>query len=250
MILPIVVEHLPRALPRRAAGAEGRRARARHDALGDGARRRLSVRARRHRRRDDPRPRPRGRRGDRRHAGDRRARRPSARTSSRPATRSRARSPRPTRASDATARSRRSSTSRLILLVFSLVDEPARAVDRAPRRATPGVVGARERCRPRSVPQRAARQAAAAARRQPRDGARRLARGRARDRASSAIVVWSVARRGASALNLDLLTKTPVQFASPDVKQGLANAFVGTLVIVGARHRDGAARSGSSSRST
>ncbi len=47
------------------------------------------------------------------------------------------------------------------------------------------------------------------------------------------IVVFSVARNGASALNLDLLTKTPVQFAPPGVRQGLANAFVGSLVIVG-----------------
>jgi phosphate transport system permease protein len=47
------------------------------------------------------------------------------------------------------------------------------------------------------------------------------------------IVVWSVAKRGASQLNLDLLTKTPVSFAIGNVKQGLANAFVGSLVIVG-----------------
>jgi phosphate transport system permease protein len=47
------------------------------------------------------------------------------------------------------------------------------------------------------------------------------------------IVVWSVARRGASELNLDLLTKTPVPFAIGNVKQGLANAFVGSLVLVG-----------------
>ena len=47
------------------------------------------------------------------------------------------------------------------------------------------------------------------------------------------IVIYSVARRGAGALNLDLLTKTPVQFALGPVKQGLANAFAGTLVIVG-----------------
>jgi phosphate transport system permease protein len=46
------------------------------------------------------------------------------------------------------------------------------------------------------------------------------------------IVVWSVARRGAGALNLDLLTKTPVQFSLVPVKQGLANAFAGSLVIV------------------
>jgi phosphate transport system permease protein len=47
------------------------------------------------------------------------------------------------------------------------------------------------------------------------------------------IVVWSVARRGAPALNLDLLTKTPVSFSLTPVKQGIANAFVGSLVIVG-----------------
>jgi len=47
------------------------------------------------------------------------------------------------------------------------------------------------------------------------------------------VVVWSVARRGAGALNLDLLTKTPVQFSLTPVKQGLANAFAGSLVIVG-----------------
>jgi phosphate transport system permease protein len=47
------------------------------------------------------------------------------------------------------------------------------------------------------------------------------------------VVVWSVAQRGAGALNLDLITKTPVQFSLTPVKQGLANAFAGTLVIVG-----------------
>ena len=47
------------------------------------------------------------------------------------------------------------------------------------------------------------------------------------------IVVWSVAKRGASELNLDLLTKAPVPFAIGNVTQGLANAFVGSLVIVG-----------------
>jgi phosphate transport system permease protein len=47
------------------------------------------------------------------------------------------------------------------------------------------------------------------------------------------IVVWSVARRGAGALNLDLLTKSPVQFSLTPVRQGLANAFAGSLVIVG-----------------
>jgi phosphate transport system permease protein len=47
------------------------------------------------------------------------------------------------------------------------------------------------------------------------------------------VVVWSVAKRGASALNLDFLTKTPVPFAIGPVHQGLANAFVGTFVLVG-----------------
>jgi phosphate transport system permease protein len=47
------------------------------------------------------------------------------------------------------------------------------------------------------------------------------------------IVVWSVAKRGASELNLDLLTKPAVPFAIGNVTQGLVNAFVGSLVIVG-----------------
>ncbi len=47
------------------------------------------------------------------------------------------------------------------------------------------------------------------------------------------IVVWSVAKRGASALNLDLITKNPVPFSFTPVKQGLANAFAGSLVLVG-----------------
>jgi phosphate transport system permease protein len=47
------------------------------------------------------------------------------------------------------------------------------------------------------------------------------------------VVVWSVAQRGGSALNLDLFTKAQQAFAGPHVKQGLANAFAGTLVIVG-----------------
>ena len=47
------------------------------------------------------------------------------------------------------------------------------------------------------------------------------------------IVIFSVARKGLSALNLDLLTKTQLQFAPPNVSQGLANAFVGSLIIVG-----------------
>jgi phosphate transport system permease protein len=47
------------------------------------------------------------------------------------------------------------------------------------------------------------------------------------------VVVWSVARRGAGALNLDLITKDPVPFAFGPVKQGLANAFAGSFVLVG-----------------
>jgi phosphate transport system permease protein len=47
------------------------------------------------------------------------------------------------------------------------------------------------------------------------------------------IVVWSVAKRGLSELNLNLLTKPDVPFASAGVPTGLANAFAGTLVMVG-----------------
>jgi phosphate transport system permease protein len=47
------------------------------------------------------------------------------------------------------------------------------------------------------------------------------------------VVVWSVASRGWGALGLDLLTKEPVQFSLGPTRQGLANAFAGSLVIVG-----------------
>jgi phosphate transport system permease protein len=47
------------------------------------------------------------------------------------------------------------------------------------------------------------------------------------------VVVWSVAKRGASELNLDLITKPQVTFPLPGVESGLANAFVGSLVVVG-----------------
>lgn len=47
------------------------------------------------------------------------------------------------------------------------------------------------------------------------------------------VVVFSVARKGASELNLNLLTKPPIQFSLTNAPQGLANAFAGTLVIVG-----------------
>jgi phosphate transport system permease protein len=49
------------------------------------------------------------------------------------------------------------------------------------------------------------------------------------------VVVWSVAKRGASELNLDLLTKPQNAAAEflPNIHQGLANAFAGSLIIVG-----------------
>jgi phosphate transport system permease protein len=47
------------------------------------------------------------------------------------------------------------------------------------------------------------------------------------------IVVWSVARKGWSELNLDLITKNPIPFSLTNAPQGLSNAFAGTLVIVG-----------------
>lgn len=47
------------------------------------------------------------------------------------------------------------------------------------------------------------------------------------------VMVYSVAARGASHLNLDLFTKSAQPFAAPGTRQGLANAFAGTLVIVG-----------------
>jgi phosphate transport system permease protein len=49
------------------------------------------------------------------------------------------------------------------------------------------------------------------------------------------VVVWSVAKKGASALSLDLFTKSQVASGGflPNVQGGLANAFVGTVVVVG-----------------
>jgi phosphate transport system permease protein len=49
------------------------------------------------------------------------------------------------------------------------------------------------------------------------------------------LLVWSVAKQGASQLNLDLITKGPAEnpYALNPGSQGLANAFVGTFVIVG-----------------
>jgi len=48
-----------------------------------------------------------------------------------------------------------------------------------------------------------------------------------------AFVVYSVARRGWSELSLNLITKQPIPFSFTNAPQGLANAFAGTLVIVG-----------------
>jgi len=47
------------------------------------------------------------------------------------------------------------------------------------------------------------------------------------------LILWSVAHKGASELNLDLLTKTPNVGFLADGPSGLANAFVGSLVIIG-----------------
>jgi phosphate transport system permease protein len=48
------------------------------------------------------------------------------------------------------------------------------------------------------------------------------------------VVLWSVAKKGASALSLDLFTKSQLPPGGFVVgKGGLANAFVGTLVVVG-----------------
>jgi phosphate transport system permease protein len=47
------------------------------------------------------------------------------------------------------------------------------------------------------------------------------------------IMVVSVARRGGAAIDWNLFTKTPHPFSFTNEPSGLANAFVGTLVIVG-----------------
>ena len=51
--------------------------------------------------------------------------------------------------------------------------------------------------------------------------------------AALVVIVWSVAKRAAPALNLDLLTKDPAPFSFTPVKEGLANAFAGSLILVG-----------------
>lgn len=47
------------------------------------------------------------------------------------------------------------------------------------------------------------------------------------------ILLGSVAKNGWSKLNLDLFTKPLVPYATTGVSEGLANAFVGSLVVVG-----------------
>jgi len=47
------------------------------------------------------------------------------------------------------------------------------------------------------------------------------------------VVVWSVASKGSSELNFNLITKNPIPFSLTNAPQGLSNAFAGTLVIVG-----------------
>ena len=47
------------------------------------------------------------------------------------------------------------------------------------------------------------------------------------------IVVYKIVRYGAAALNWDLFTRGQIPFAPPEFPQGLANAFAGTIVIVG-----------------
>jgi phosphate transport system permease protein len=47
------------------------------------------------------------------------------------------------------------------------------------------------------------------------------------------IMVFSVARRGGAAIDLNLFTKTPHPFSFTNEPSGLQNAFVGTAIIVG-----------------
>jgi phosphate transport system permease protein len=47
-----------------------------------------------------------------------------------------------------------------------------------------------------------------------------------------AVMVYAVAKRGSSELNLNLLTKQPIPFSLTNAPQGLSNAFVGTIVLV------------------
>lgn len=47
------------------------------------------------------------------------------------------------------------------------------------------------------------------------------------------IVVYKIARNGASQVNWNLFTKGQIPFAPPELPQGVANAFAGSLIIVG-----------------
>jgi phosphate transport system permease protein len=47
------------------------------------------------------------------------------------------------------------------------------------------------------------------------------------------IVVWSVGSRGYHALDVDFFTKIPQPFSFVPAKTGIANAFVGSLILVG-----------------
>jgi|SRR5579871_3368332 len=47
------------------------------------------------------------------------------------------------------------------------------------------------------------------------------------------IVVYKIVRNGAGQINWDLFTKSYIPLAPPGTPEGLANAFVGTIVIVG-----------------
>ncbi len=47
-----------------------------------------------------------------------------------------------------------------------------------------------------------------------------------------AVVIASVAKRGLPALNLDFFTKTPIPFSFTDAPTGIANAIVGTGILV------------------
>jgi len=47
------------------------------------------------------------------------------------------------------------------------------------------------------------------------------------------VVIWSVASRGAEAIDLSFLTKVPQPFSFVPVETGIANAFIGSLILVG-----------------
>lgn len=47
------------------------------------------------------------------------------------------------------------------------------------------------------------------------------------------VVVWSVARRGAPAIDLDFFVKVPMPFSFVPEPTGIANAIVGTAILVG-----------------